>query len=563
MMKLCREMIDREDAVLRRLVHLVAQGGFSVDVSEQERLWRDSVRGLSGVIAAAAESDDAPATLRYGYDYLNDPLSEFARREAARHRARGVALPDFLALFKLYGLAYRDVARDICGDAPCAPFLDFLERCFDIMQIAVAAEWAGQDKDTLLQDLQRENRRLANKKNRYRTLFHSLSNPKIIIDDASRIREVNATARSMIKWLGSDRAAHEPGTIRGFDIRNSGKVMARPFLADVFPWLGRETAEFLNGTDRFFSCEKEVPLRRTPIVFDVAFASLRDFPGKFSGAVITFRDVTRRSLAERELQARTQTLESSVAQRTTELNNAVIWLLQEIGRREETERRIHAALEEKNVLLREIHHRVKNNLQIISSLLELRAMRAQDDRVVKALTEARGKVHAIALIHSLLHRSGRLSDIDMERIVEEMAPYLFDIYGISRNAVALNVFADRLSLGMAQAVPCALVINELMSNAFKHAFRDSGGHFHPPPDAHITIHLRQYGDSVYIEVCDNGGGIPEADLLENSATLGLKMVRTLVQTQLKGQVAFMRGDGARVIVTFQKKKPLTLTLDSE
>ena len=246
--------------------------------------------------------------------------------------------------------------------------------------------------------------------------------------------------------------------------------------------------------------------------------------------------------------------ERDAREHAVELNNMVAWLLTEIGRREQSEQRIHAALEEKNLLLREIHHRVKNNLQIISSLLELRALRSEDQRLVEALADARNKVHSIALIHALLYRSGEPASIDIGRILDEMIPYLYDLYEVNRNAVKLEIRADGLVLEIGQAIPCTLVINEILSNAFKHAFPADFMAGSDGAQARIRIFVRHTGNLVVIEVSDNGTGLPESMDALDTRTMGLKMINTLVSAQLKGRVTFTRDHGTHITISF---RPLT------
>ena len=187
---------------------------------------------------------------------------------------------------------------------------------------------------------------------------------------------------------------------------------------------------------------------------------------------------------------------------------------------------IIAALAEKEILIREIHHRVKNNLQIISSLLYMTRTRTQDPAVSSILTDMMMKIKTMAQIHTRLYESKQFDKINMSGHIRDQVTDLSNIYRKSGPEVTCTVEAEDLYLPVDQAIPCALVINEALSNAFKHAFkgRERGT---------IIISLWLDGENVNISVEDDGVGIPVDVDTRQSASLGLKLIRSLV-LQLEG-----------------------------
>jgi len=256
------------------------------------------------------------------------------------------------------------------------------------------------------------------------------------------------------------------------------------------------------------------------------------------------REVRERKQIEEELKRHRSQLEHLVDVRTAQLTEANAQLQDEIEEKRRAERSIRQALEEKVVLLNEIHHRVKNNLQIISSLLAMSRHRAQTPEAAEQLSEAHAKVFTMALIHSQLYRSERFDEVGMERHVNELFSHLSHLYCSHKNVTPRIRVAD-IRLPVTQAIPCALVLNELISNAFKYAFDDHQG-------GSIDITLESDKDSrIRLRVRDDGKGIPEDIDIDQTDSLGLKLVRNLVLYQLKGELHVRRQNGTVVDILFQ------------
>jgi PAS domain S-box-containing protein len=218
-----------------------------------------------------------------------------------------------------------------------------------------------------------------------------------------------------------------------------------------------------------------------------------------------------------------------------------MWLLLQ---RQRSEERIRKSLEEKEVLLKEIHHRVKNNLQIISSLLNLQSGQVKDKHLVEILRESQNRIRSMALIHERLYRSEDLSRVDFAQYVNGLTTYLVRSYAGDSRSVTLHVDVQDVSLGVDLAIPCGLIINELVSNCLKHAF---------PPGARggVTVALRKEGESCLLRVEDDGVGLPRDVDLKKVESLGLQLVETLsTQIGASTNVTTAPGKGTAFAISF-------------
>ncbi len=215
--------------------------------------------------------------------------------------------------------------------------------------------------------------------------------------------------------------------------------------------------------------------------------------------------------------------------------------------RKAVEQRLQDSLEDKNILLREIHHRVKNNLQVVNSLLYLQehAVRGRmDDTTLDAFQQSRARIHAMAAIHDRLYRSSSFTSIDFEAYLSALIPELLRSYSVSKQ-IAVEISARGVELGIDAAIPCALIINELFTNSLKHAF-PSGG------PGRIQVQMRRVAsDRIELLVVDDGVGFGDHPGLDAPKTLGLRLVVDLA-LQLDGTASRDKGQGARVRVDFAR-----------
>ncbi|MBI4958327.1 MAG: PAS domain S-box protein [Desulfovibrio sp.] len=216
-------------------------------------------------------------------------------------------------------------------------------------------------------------------------------------------------------------------------------------------------------------------------------------------------------------------------------------LVTDITSIKETELALEASLKEKEVLLKEIHHRVKNNLQIISSLLNLQEEGIHHPAALDALTVCRGRVNAMAAIHEQLYQERNLASIDAASYLKQFLPRLIAAYKGEKN-ISLTFNVSSVSLLVDQAIPFGLIVNELVTNAMKHAFRgrESGT---------LEVSVSQANGTATLVVMDNGVGIPESVTLQTASTLGLQII-TMLARQLKGEVAVESDGGTCVRLQF-------------
>ena len=209
----------------------------------------------------------------------------------------------------------------------------------------------------------------------------------------------------------------------------------------------------------------------------------------------------------------------------------------------EAEDKIKASLDEKELLLRELHHRVKNNLQIILSLINLQSNGIKDQEDLEIFRESQSRVKSLAIIHEKLYQSADFASINFEEYIRSLVSYLFSYYSTTNISVNIDVEKD-LILNMDTAVPCGLIINELVTNSIKFAFR--GG-----KPGKIYIKLRYEDGSLILIIGDNGVGLPEGINFENSEKLGLQLVKTLTD-QLEGTIEYNGENGAEFKIKFKE-----------
>lgn len=232
-----------------------------------------------------------------------------------------------------------------------------------------------------------------------------------------------------------------------------------------------------------------------------SFGPIRDGGGAIVGSVVVARDITEQRRAEREL---------------------------------------YNSHQEKTALLKEVHHRVKNNLQIVISLLGLQANRSRNPEVLAVFKDTQNRIRSMALLHEVLYRSGNLAQISFAVYIEDFLRHIVESYGRAAQQIKLEHRVEDIHLPLNLAVPCGLIVNELVTNAFKHAF--PGGR----PGKILLELARLEEEEVFLSVCDNGVGIfPEARS-NTPSTLGLTLVYELSR-QLSGRLTMERPDGGGTV----------------
>ena len=227
----------------------------------------------------------------------------------------------------------------------------------------------------------------------------------------------------------------------------------------------------------------------------------------------------------------------------TEEGTMVLSAIVDISDRKQKAERIEAALREKDVLLGEIHHRVKNNLHVIHSLLDLQSSKIQDETALALLKESQNRIKSMSLVHQTLYQSKDFARVDFDSFLTALVSNLLSSYGVDPARIAVSIDAADVSVPLSAAIPSGLIVNELVTNALKHGFPDGR-------KGRISIALAGRPDrKVELTVSDDGTGIPEQLDLANSTTLGLQLV-TLLSQQIGAEMTVNRVDPTSFCLTF-------------
>ena len=219
-------------------------------------------------------------------------------------------------------------------------------------------------------------------------------------------------------------------------------------------------------------------------------------------------------------------------------------IVRDATERKQAEAQLTASLKEKEALLKEVHHRVKNNLQVISSLLSLQSHHIKDKDSLEIFKESQNRVQSMSLIHEKFYQSKDLSRIDMNGYMKDLTASLFRSYADSAAAIKLKTKVADIFLDITTAIPCGLIINELTSNALKHGFPDR-------KQGEIVIEMHPVNNKIELVFSDTGVGFPEEIDFRNTTTLGMQLVITLVE-QLEGTIKLDRRAGSAFTICFEE-----------
>ena len=303
------------------------------------------------------------------------------------------------------------------------------------------------------------------------------------------------------------------------DYSMSWREQAAGYIADDRKVIGTGTEKIL------FEEAQTSPAGETKYLL-TSKVPLKDAGGNVIGVLGTYLDITERKKAEAVLRDFNRELEAQVKAQTEKIN---------------------ASLNEKVVLLREIHHRVKNNLQLIISLTNLQMRQSNDEQLIQVMKETQNRVRAMSLVHEKLYQSEDIARISLAEYTRFLATQLFAFYGSGARHVKLEIDIDRIMLDINTAIPVGLIINELVSNALKHAFPDNR-------EGEILVRAREEGDEITLLVQDTGTGMPKGLDWKEGQTLGLRLVRILSE-QLNGTVGLLPEEkGTAFFIRLKKAK---------
>jgi len=293
---------------------------------------------------------------------------------------------------------------------------------------------------------------------------------------------------------------------------------------------------------RLFRCESnELP---DVVVSALASADHKNMVERMFQAVLTTGQVTRFRMVATRQDGTTFDLDAAFAPSIENGSvNGVVCNLRDVTDLARADNLVKASLREKEVLLQEIHHRVKNNLQIVASLLNLQMSVISDNVARQALRESQSRIYTMALIHERLYRSGDLASVDFVQYVRDLVNYVARSYLWLSGRITVSVDAPAISLDLSSAIPCGLIINELVSNAFKHAFPDL-----PTGEIRVEVRAQEPGQHV-LTVRDNGVGFPQGFDPASTATLGFQLVQSLVK-QLQGTLRIQSDSGTTTVAIY-------------
>lgn len=286
----------------------------------------------------------------------------------------------------------------------------------------------------------------------------------------------------------------------------------------------------------------EVTSRRgaLSVTTEITIAAVRDDGDNETAYVSISRDITDRKRTQAELENHRRNLEFLVAERTQALER-------EIAENKAFQRELANSLEEKELLLKEVHHRVKNNMQVISSLLNIQAETIENPQFASLLGESQQRIKSMSLIHENLYQSDNLLEIDFEDYINMLANSLCRFYTIPGVSIGLDIQVEDVSLDIETAVPCGLIINELISNSLKHAFVGREGR------GTVSVSFRNIGCRYVLRISDNGIGLPEDFEPTASSSMGMEIVSILTQ-QLDGRLHIDGSCGANFEISFPRKE---------
>jgi len=358
----------------------------------------------------------------------------------------------------------------------------------------------------------------------YRQLVEVSPDAILVLNDSS-IMEINSAGLTLF-------GASSPRQILG----GSATSLVHPdFLKTFENWIcGAMTGKNLPPIEL-----KIVQLNGT--VLDIEAAAVPITVQGLQAVQVIARNITQRKILEGEVKNQQELLEKQVLERTIDLLRANEQLKMEITERKAMQEELTIASNEKDLLLREIHHRVKNNLQLIIGLIDMTKMRTHEPAITAVLTDIMAKIHTMGLIHTRLYETERFDRINMKQQVTDLVAMTSGFYIHEHCTIDFTIDCAEIYLPVDQAMPCALALNEVLSNIHKHAFKGRRSGVVEISSA------RNYTNLCFI-IRDNGVGLPRGFDIEQTNRLGLKLMRALVEQQLHGSVTITSENGTSVVI---------------
>ncbi len=328
--------------------------------------------------------------------------------------------------------------------------------------------------------------------NRYLAIFQSMGEPAFVVDSEMTILEVNRAFERYIQSLSKNILGRK--CVHVLDHDGCGFCPLKEAMQKRTSFENHEVNINLKGKQR-------------TVLLNGSY--LDEFNGEVTGGIVILRDITERK---------------------------------------QTEDQLRTLLNEKEILLREVYHRVKNNFQVVSSLINLQLDGIEDPKARNAFVDSRNRIRSMALVHEKLYQSQDLSQIDFSHYISSLVQDLIVSFGLEPQTIALKIDVQNVSMSVEQAIPCGLIVNELVSNSLKHAFPDFDKN---AGEIKISLHEEEDG-YVVLSVHDNGVGMPKSLDFQNTDSLGLFLVKILAVDQLQGMVELDMNSGTIFTIRFQR-----------
>ena len=506
---------EHENWLMERVLFYAKKQNYTRYTSTLKEAWRISIQGLSESIEKAFEIYKEVPELNPDEDFTKDPIASFGILEAHKHRKRGIVFGMFLGLFKYYKESYFDLAKEKIEDKEeKEKILLFLNRIFDRIEIGFCVTWASLSEEQKQEDLQKQNRDIINEKNKFLTIIESLSTPIILLEENNQVEYINLAACKLFS------VSQIPGA---YYYRQKEMEIILPL------WLKNIIKKFLKQEE---CCFESIDIQKeNDRYFIVQINKMLNISQKFRGIVVILYDIT--------LQEKTRQQNEKLQNKIRERSRRLEYTLKTLREKEKTQR----------VLLKEVNHRVKNNLAALIGMLHMEQDRAEAIHAKEYQNLLEGlasRIRGLSTVHTMLSekewKSLNLGDLSREVVQGALSGEPF------RKKVLLKIEPCELEINGQQAHHITLVLNELATNTIKYALCQK-------EIACIEIDIKKMGKNIVLVFKDDGPGYPET-ILKNDfscAHVGFELIQGIVTQSLGGNVQFLNNNGAVAIIEFPQE----------
>lgn len=544
-----------EEWLMERILHYAIQQDFTRYTSTLKEAWRVSIEGLSrSLIAMLKHCDDIP---EFGPDenWTQDPCGAFGRNEAEKHRNRGITMAMFLGLMKYYRQSYLDLLRnkaDFAGDRCWAEL--FIQRVFDRVEISFCQCWSEIDAEGLIADLQRQNRFLANEKNKFLTLFESYSIPCFLVNRSGYLDCMNLPACRVFGY----------GLTAGEHYYQAEKNERIP------DWLFAEIATFAEGNAEEQVFEKELQVEQGERIFVVSLRRMLDISGKYSGVVVTMNDVTRQTQDRRQLEKAHAELKETQVQMLRREKMASIGRLA-TGMAHEINNPLAIMLQNLQVIERRLLPDLQRNIDVARETgLDLEALQRYmlQQQIVKmhqAIKDSGTRAASIVKKLSSLNRSSTtaVGPVDIRHLIDKAVLLVLDDGDARRKETFAKLeiirdYTDDSPSLFCYELELQQVLFDIICNAAESMYLQKG---RAQEDGRILLRVTREEQQLVVEIEDNGPGMTEEECQQifdpfyttkdpgQGLGLGLTMAYKIIQRH-EGQISVEStpGVGSRFVV---------------